>query len=216
MSFIPLDPWRAIGGQTNYVKLDGVEFCGKILNVTREGVIIEGEWGALGTVYYPRNGWFDYTQEPEYNDFFVANFPYQTAVGNIIPSDKHLMAWSAGDYTYQTGDASRTIRKLDYGVPCGPDPVLLAARQKQLQEAEEKRRERDLRRIRELEHDAKNGDSSAQYSLAIHYLHGIGCETNEVQGIYWLIKATAQGNMDASNDLQEIESSSTNSAGTRR
>ncbi|HEV2319108.1 MAG TPA: hypothetical protein VGV18_05120, partial [Verrucomicrobiae bacterium] len=165
MSFVPLDPWRAVGGQTNYVKLDGVEFCGKVLSVTRGGVLIEGEWGDLGTVYYPANGWA-YAQ-PQDTDYFVANFPYQTAAGNIIPSNKHLMAWYAGDYTYQTDGGSRTIRKLDYGTPCGPNPVLLAARQKQLQEAEERRREADVRKIKELEKDATSGDSAAQYSLAI-------------------------------------------------
>ena len=76
--------------------------------------------------------------------------------------------------------------------------------------------ETEMRKIEELEHDATKGDSSAQYSLAIHYLHGFGCETNEVLGIFWLSKAAAQGNIDASNDLQAIESPSTNSASLHR
>jgi hypothetical protein len=216
-SFVPIDPWRAIGGQTNFVKLNGVEFCGKIVDVTRDGVRVEGDWGLLGTVYYPPLGWGNYNHEGEYNDFFVANFPYKVFPGEIIPSDQRLMAWYVGDYTYKTvSGGSQTIRKLDYGTPCGPNPVLLAARQKQKQEAAEKRRETEMRKIEELEHDATKGDSSAQYSLAIHYLHGFGCETNEVLGIFWLSKAAAQGNIDASNDLQAIESPSTNSASLHR
>lgn len=211
-SFVPLDPWRAVGGQTNYVKLNGVEFCGKIVDVTRDGIRIEGDWGLLGTQYYPPLGWADYASQQGYNDFFVANFPYRVFPGEIIPSNKHLMAWYVGVYTNESPrDGWQIIRKLDYGIPCGPNPVLLAAMQRQKQEAAEKRREADLRRIAELMHYATNGDSSAQYSLAYHYLHGIGCETNQVEGLFWLIKASSQGNIEASNDLQSIESPSTNS-----
>ncbi|HXC37124.1 MAG TPA: hypothetical protein VNV43_14700 [Candidatus Acidoferrales bacterium] len=211
-SFVPYDPWRAIGGQTNYVKMNGVEFCGKIVDITRDGIRIEGDWGLLGTLYYPPNGWGNYAHPGEYNDFLITNFPYPAIPGAIIPSDKHLMAWYVGDYTYKTeSGGSQTIRKLDYGTPCGPNPVLLAAMQKQKQEARERRREADVRKIEELEHDATKGDSSAQYSLAFHYLHGFGCETNEVLGIFWLSKAAAQGNIEASNDLQAIEFPPTNS-----
>lgn len=211
LSFVPRDPWRAIGGQTNYVKLRGVEFCGKILNVMSDGIRIEGEWGNLGTVYYPPLGWGNSMNLPQYTDFFVANFPYKVVRGQIIPSEKHLMAWYAGSYTYKTiNGANRTIFKLDYGVPCGPNPVLLAAAQKQLQKDREQRRQTQLRRIQQLERDANNGDSSAQYSLGIHYMYGIGCQTNEVKGLFWLIKASSHGNLDASNDLREIEIESTN------
>ena len=210
-TFVPLDPWRAIGGQTNYVKLDGVQFCGKIVDVTPHGIRIEGEWGQLGTVYYPVNGWGDNPDQPEYADYFVTNYPYKATTGGIISSAKRLMAWYAGTCTYNTANGgSRTIGMLDYRIPCGPDPVWLAVEQKQTQDAAEKRRESDLRKIELLERDATNGDSSAQYSLGFHYLHGIGCETNQVTGIYWLLQAAAQGNMSASNDLQEYEFESTN------
>jgi TPR repeat protein len=101
---------------------------------------------------------------------------------------------------------TRTIGKLDYGTPCGPNPVLLAAMKRQIEEAEEKRRESELRVMEMLGREATNGDSSAQYSLGFHYLHGIGCQTNEVMGLFWLLKASSQGNMSASNDLQELES----------
>jgi Sel1 repeat len=210
LTFIPIDPWRAVDGQTNYVKLDGVEFCGKIVDVTAQGIRIEGEWGKLGSLYYPANGWAFTSVPPEYPDYFVTNWPYVAFPGETIPSSKRLMAWTTdGTYTYKTvrGD-SRTIRELDYGVPCGPNPVLLAAIQKHIQDEQEQKHEREARQVEFLERDATNGDSSAQYSLGIHYLHGIGCETNEVKGLFWLIKSAAQGNIDASNDLQEIEGES--------
>ncbi|HEY1790233.1 MAG TPA: SEL1-like repeat protein [Verrucomicrobiae bacterium] len=210
-SFVPIDPWRAIDGQTNYVKLSGIQFCGKIVDITPHGVRIEGEWGPLGTLYYPVNGWGDNPDQPESPDYFVTNYPYKTTIGETIPSAERLMAWYAGTYTYNAANGSaRTIGKLDYGTPCGPDPVLLAASQKRIQDEAEKRRASDLRKIEALERDATNGDSSAQYSLGFHYLHGIDCETNEVMGIYWLLQAQAQGNTGASNALQEFEFKSTN------
>jgi hypothetical protein len=211
MTFIPIDPWRTIDGQTNYVKLDGVQFCGKIVEVMPYGILIEGEWGQLGRVYYPVMGWAAASVQPEYAEFFVTNYPYMAMTGQIVPSAERLMAWYAGTYTYKTvTGGSQTIAKLDYGIPCGPNPNLLAAAQKQFQDAEAKKRETESRRVAWLEKDATNGDVSAQYSLGIHYLHGIGCETNEVTGLFWLLKAAQQGDVGASNELQEIEFESTN------
>lgn len=213
-SFIPIDPWRAVNGQTNYVKLNGVQFCGKVVEVTSDGIRIEGTWGRLGTIYYPVRGW-PYPYQPEYPDYFVTNYPYLAFPGQIIPSAQRLMAWSAGAYTYKTVNGRlRTIARLDYGTPCGPNPVLLAAAKEQIQVAKEQKREAELRRMEWLERDATNGDVSAQYSLGFHYLHGIGCETNEVMGIFWLLKAAQQGDITASNDLQEFEFEATNTVGT--
>ncbi len=207
-SFVPIHPWRVINGQTNYVKWNGVQFCGKIVGVTSNGVIIEGEWGPIGTLYYPVNGWINLApkDQPGYPDFYVTNYPFKAVTGGLIASAARLMAWYTGTFTYKTPNGEfHTIPKLDYGTPCGPDPSLIAARQKQFKEAEDSRRATDLRRIEFLMRDATNGDSSAQYSLGLHYLHGIGCETNEVMGLFWLIKAAQQGNVSASNDLQQIE-----------
>lgn len=207
-SFVPLDPWRAIGGQTNYVKAKGVQFCGKIVEVTPHGIRIQGECGPLGTIYYPVNGWINLAprDQPVYPEFFVTNYPFKAINGGIIASAARLMAEYAGTYTYKTADGfSETIDKLDYGTPCGPNPVWVAARQKEIEDARDARRASELRRIEFLTRDATNGDSSAQYSLGYHYLHGIGCETNQVMGIYWLLQAAAKGNISASNDLQQIE-----------
>ena len=205
MKFVPIDPWRAIDGQTNFVKSDGVEFCGQIVEVMPHGIRIEGEFGPLGTVYYPVNGWVSLAVPPQYADYFVTNYPYPAIQGGIIASPARLMAWHVGTYTYKTlKGETRTIAKLDYGVPCGPNPALLAAHEKQLQQAGEKKREAEMRTVKFLERDAMTGDSSAQYSLGFHYLHGIGCDTNEAMAIFWLTKSAKQGNMSASNDLQDI------------
>jgi hypothetical protein len=214
MSFIPPDPWRVINGQTNYVKLNGVQFCGKIMDVTPHGVLMEGDWGPLGTLYFPATGLGDTLTQTKFPDYFVTNFPYATFAGQVVPSAERLMAWYAGNCTFKTANGKlQIIRELDYGAPCGPNPVLLAAAQKQIQEAEIRRREIALKKMELLEQAATNGDSSAQYSLGFHYLHGLGCQTNEVMGLFWLMKAAQQGNLSASNDLQEIEWESTNGFG---
>ncbi len=199
ISFVPQDPWRAINGQTNYVKIDGVEFNGQVVDITSDGIRIDGEWGSLG---FPSHR----------EDFLVANFPYQVVNDETISFSEHLMAWYVGTYAYGTvNGGSRTIHKLDYGVPCGPNPDKLAALQREIQEESEIKRQAELRKLESLKEAATNGDSSAQYSLSVHYLYGVGgCETNKDAAIFWLSKSAAQGNMMASNDLVQVQANTNN------
>ncbi len=113
-NFVPRDPWRAINGVTNYVKNNGVAFCGKIVEVTKDGVRMEGAFGELfKTDYNPAIR--------AYDQFFVAHFPYPVENGQSILGDDHLMAWHVGTYTNSTmAGGSRTMEKLDYGIPCDP------------------------------------------------------------------------------------------------
>ncbi|HTV42900.1 MAG TPA: hypothetical protein VMF08_20210 [Candidatus Sulfotelmatobacter sp.] len=199
VSFVPKDPWRAVNGQTNYVKLTGVEFSGQVVDITSDGVRIDGEWGKLGV--------------PEHReDFLVANFPYEVVNDQTIPLSEHLMAWYSGTYAYETvNGASRTIHKLDYGAPCGPNPDQIAALEKEMQEEAEIRHQTELKKLEPLKEGATNGDSGMQYSLGVHYLYGIGgCETNKQAAVFWLSKSAAQGNMMASNDLAQIVASTNN------
>jgi len=197
--FIPRDPWRAMSGKTNYIKADGVEFCGKVMDVTKDGVRIEGAYGDLfGTSYIP--------SMYSYDDFFVANFPFEVVNDQVIPQSEHLMAWYVGTYTYSTvNGSSRTIKKLNYGIPCDPPAELI----KQQQEAaaaralaEKKKADQgQVNAVHWLQTQATNGSASAQCSLGIHYLNGQGCETNREQAIYWLKKAAEQGDTEASQKL---------------
>ena len=56
-----------------------------------------------------------------------------------------------------------------------------------------------------LQSQATNGDAGAQCNLGEHYLNGQGCETNREQAIYWLQKAAAQGDIEASNKLANLQ-----------
>lgn len=202
ISFVPKDPWRAINGHTNYVKLDGVEFSGQVVDVTSGGIRIDGVWGTLGLPGHRE-------------DFLVVNFPYEVVNDETIQMSEHLMAWYVGTYAYETvNGASRTIHKLDYGVPCGPNPDQIAALQKEMQEKAEVQHQAELKKLETLKEGATNGDSAMQYSLGVHYLYGVGgCETNKDAAIFWLSKSAAQGNMDASNDLGAIEVNTNNMIG---
>jgi TPR repeat protein len=203
-NFIPRDPWCVVNGVTNYVKLLGVEFCGKVVDITPNGVRIEGQYGTLcSTSYDPAN-------YSSYNDFFVANFPFEVVDGQIISSDEHLMAWYVGTYAYATvNGGSRTIKKLEYGIPCGPAPEFI---QQQIEAAKakavldkQKAEQGQINAFHWLQSQATNGDVGAQCSLGLHYLNGQGCETNQEQAIFWLQKSAAQGDIEASNKLVSLQ-----------
>ena len=205
--FIPRDPWRVLDGVTNYIKSSGVEFCGKVVDITENGVRIEGEYGKLfSTSYNPTY--------LDYSDFFVANYPFEAVNDTVILPNEHLMAWYVGTYTYSTvNGGSRTIKKLDYGTPCGPAPEFIeqqieAANAKAIRD-KMKTEQLQINTVHFLQDEATNGSASAQYNLGLHYLSGQGCDPNRDQAIFWLQKSASQGNLEASNKLVSLQKSET-------
>jgi hypothetical protein len=205
-AFIPEDPWRTIDGQTNYIKNNGVEFCGKILEVQPNGVRISGDYGELF-----RTGYFsDINNEDRNQEFFVANFPFEAAENELIPESHHWMAYYAGTYTYQTVNGnSRTIRKLDYGIPCDPPKELIKEIEELNRIAAQREQQKEFlaqsNAVVWLQSQATNGDAESQCSLGEHYLTGLGCNTNRTQAVYWFTQAANQGDLEASNKLAEIQ-----------
>jgi len=210
--FVPHDPWRTHDGETNYIKAVGFEFCGKVLQVADGGVRITGNYGPIFTAHYYSN-----IEDIDNNsEFFVANYPYTIAEDELISESSHLMAYYVGTYTYTTVQgASRTIRKLDYGIPCDApqwfidkEKEIIAANQRAAEIKLERERQKILEgqtnAVRMLLSEATNGDASAQGRLGIHYLNGQGCETNIQTAIYWLQKASIQGDTDSSNILLRL------------
>ena len=146
-------------------------------------------------------------------EFFVANFPFRVAEDEVLDEDNPLyglLCWHLRLYHHVQG-ASRTIRKLDYGVPCDV-PQLFKDQQKELQEAVQAAalaQQRKLFMVQSntvvwLQSQATNGSPSAQCSLAEHYLKGIGTETNRDLAIHWLQLAANQGDMEATNLLLKV------------
>jgi len=122
-NFVPEHPWRAFNGVTNYIKnTDAVEFCGKILEVQPKGVRINGDYDKLFSATY----FSSIENDSQNQEFFVANFPFEAAENESVPESRHLMAYYVGTYAYTTvNGGSRTIRKLDYGIPCEPPADLV-------------------------------------------------------------------------------------------
>ncbi len=134
--FIPKDPWRDFSGVKQFVKTPGwMEFQGKVLEVQKGGIRVEGGYGELFQV-------IDTNKE-----FFVANFPYPVADGESVGLGHDIHAMVAHDagvctlansYATEEGTAqtitmtgvsrtteaatvmggSHTVRRLDYGIPC--------------------------------------------------------------------------------------------------
>jgi hypothetical protein len=59
--------------------------------------------------------------------------------------------------------------------------------------------------VRWLQTQATNGDVSAQYRLALHFLTGDGCATNRAEAVRWFKIAAAGGSDEASNKLATLK-----------
>ena len=212
-NFIPENPWREINGVTNYAKGDGwKEFYGKVLEVQPTGIRVRGR------IYIPSLNLHGVSiaDVSDGEEFFIANFPYRVADETILEPSSKYVAKESGLFTYPTvTGGSHTIKKLDYGQPC-EEPlwaIIEEQKQKALEEqqkvdaqkaAQAKKYAAQAKTITWLQSQATNGSSSAQCSLGLHYLSGEGCETNFEQGIYWLQKAAAQGDFEASKKLEQL------------
>jgi hypothetical protein len=121
----------------------------------------------------------------------------------------NTLAMRIGNYDM----GGRPIELYDCGKPYIPPPPtkeqIEAAKAAAIATAERekiRRQEKDVIAIKGLLDLASNGSASAQCSLGIHYLNGRGCETNKEQAIFWLQKAAAQDDSEASNKLSELKS----------
>jgi len=199
-NFVPRDPWRVINGRTNFAKCGWQHFDGRILEVQPGGIRVDGSYGEVCASKYGDR------------EFFVANFPYQVAEDERLPSSQNFTAIEAGVYNYTTTTgSSRTIRKLDYGAVCDPpEPTAeeIAAKEKTEQArraaAERARADLEARTVAWLKQQSTNNSPSAQFSLGMRYWTGAGVETNAAAALYWLRKSAAQGNAEAQSALSKM------------
>ncbi len=197
--------FRVVHGITNYIYDGNWNYVGgKVLQTLPDGVLVK-------------------PTDPDATDVFVDGYPFQTVDDQVFAG---CMAMEDGVYTFTAvSGGRRTVKKLSFGVTVTPSPELLekeinitkyeiqnhplilkakadaVARQK----SKEKNYQAQANAIRFLQPQATNGDASAQCELGLHYLNGQGCETNQEQGIYWLQKAAAQGDLRASKKLEQLK-----------
>lgn len=118
-----------------------------------------------------------------------------------------LRAKLVGNETYETaGGGTRTVRKFDFGIPCGPPPELIA-RERARAAADQARwrasAERNKPAIIAWEKDqAERGVASGQYALGMRYLRGDGVEQSDALARAWVEKAAAQGHAQAKASLK--------------
>lgn len=202
------DPWRDVDGVTNYAGNAPLQFAGRVMDISDDGIRVKGVVSEKGKCYYAAGG-IDY--EDRYSDFWIEHFPYNVVNDSVLmPEDKYYV-WPAGAYRYSTvNGGSRTIPKYDYGIPCDVPPELVAqaaARQKAILDgAKKKSEENKIRAFQWLLNHSTNGSDGDQYALAKCYLNGSGCESNRVEAIKWLTLSANAGNIDASNKLASLTS----------
>ena len=197
--------FRVVHGVTNYIYGGGWNYVGgKVLQTLPDGVLVK-------------------PTDPDATDVFVDGYPFQTVDDQVFTG---CMAMEDGVYSFTAvSGGRRTVKKMSYGVTVTPSPELLekeiditkyeiqnhplvlkakadaVARQK----SKEKNYQAQANAIHFLQPQATNGDASAQCELGLHFLNGQGCEINQEQGVYWLQKAAAHGDLRASKKLDQLK-----------
>jgi hypothetical protein len=196
---LSLHPYRIINESTNRTSEAWINFHGRIAEVQPGGVrITSGVYQSLdGKVFYS-------------GEFFVANFPFDAAENDTVSPDTYLLAASAGTHTYTTiAGASRTIRKLDYGLIWNPPPptpltsnqiaaVKSAAAQKKKADA--------VAALKWNQDQAAAGDAYGELRMGERYRDGDGVEKDITKAREMFSKASSQGNKDADEALKNLPS----------
>jgi len=108
-------------------------------------------------------------------------------------------------YEARTGDKQKeTLPAYDHGLPCDPPKAAIDRHETLNAFLLERYAEASTLRAKSDIDEAAKGSASAQYILGRRYLHGEGVRKDEGQGLRWLEKSAAQGNLDAQAALQKI------------
>ena len=194
------DPWRVLDGKIVQPSEQWDYFLGDVLEVQKSGIRIDGRYtGFDGTPGYT-------------GEFFVANFPYQTAEGDKIDMSSFYLAKPAGVFTYvTTAGGSRTIHKLDYGTIYVPPPLtpeqIEAARKlaaaKKIAAAKRAKAGAELA-LKSNPDAAATGDAYGLLRMGERYRDGDGVERDLTQAREYLTKAKAAGSASAGDELDAL------------
>jgi hypothetical protein len=214
--------FREVNGQlynSSFSKLWKIQ-TGKILEVQTNGVVLQtftnhnvyqnvfvegrggtpGSYGSTSDHYEKRLMSSDLVPEKR---IFINNY-------HIGAVDQEISVPAMKTGTIQIGGTM--FEEWDCGtsyITPPPTPEQIKAAQEAAEAraiADKKKTEQgQVNAVRWLQSQATNGDASAQYSLGLHYLNGEGCETNREQATYWLQKSAAQGYIEASNKLANLQ-----------
>jgi hypothetical protein len=198
-SALSRDPWRKVNGTVVRTTASWMWFYGTVLEVQPTGIRVNGSYSSL-----------DGRQQGALeSEFFVANFPYQVAEGDVISGSDSYLALPAGVYTYTTVlGGNRTIHELDYGVPCAappppppPSPEQIAAAKAKAASAKKAADEKALKYDEDL---AAKGDAFGLLRMGERYRDGDGVTNNLALARDYLQRAAKAGDSTAADELKKL------------
>jgi hypothetical protein len=206
--------WRIVDGVTNGVRDPGwFHFYGEVRKVETNGLLIHGVLAPLNDetpamvmyffeghsaigrgLYLP--GFNDLPEKiPQFQDFFLVNFPHPVIARDTLEPKMYYMAKYVGviEHGYDG-----QLRKYDFGQPSVlPPPDVVAkinAKKKSGEDA-----------IIKFEQDqAAKGSATYQRRLGLRYIKGNGLEKDPDKGREWLLKAASQGDTEAADELKKL------------
>ena len=198
--FVPKDPWRVLGGVTNYAKPGFLQFEGEVLGVHPNGVRLRGKLSKPGV--WPDTGTVE---------FFVRGFPYQVVDGQYLEHTSRYTArrGAVEEYTTVLG-ASRSLMGLDYGtvvwlsVTKEQQAAADAAAQAARDAAAEKKRKAGEAALKYHQDLAAKGDEYGLLRMGERYATGDGVPQDKAQAKALLTQAAAIGNKDAQAALSRL------------
>jgi hypothetical protein len=185
-TFVPTDPWRVMNEKTNFARgAEWVQFEGRVTQVTADGLVVQGWFGAPLCYLLPNNG------DATTGNFLLSNYPRRMGVGQPFSRNDRLVAFKAG--------TKNEMPNLDYGSVYVP--VLTEEQKTQVAQAKTKSDAKVLAWHQEL---ADKGDAYGEYKMGMRYLNGDGVDKDVAKARDMLGKAAAQGNQDAAGELPKV------------
>jgi hypothetical protein len=196
------DPFREVDGKPIAAKgSEWAVFGGRVVGVSPDGVFIDGTYytGGMSRTFVGR--------------YFVANFPYVVAEGEVLSSDLKYSAKLAGTRNWTNAyGAWWTFRSLDYGKVWTPVKTANASSPQQKEAASaasavatKKKSELAARTLKWHQELAAKGDALGQYEMGKRYLRGDGVEKDPAQAKALFEKSAAQGNTLAVDALERLK-----------
>jgi hypothetical protein len=206
--------WRIVDGVTNGVRDPGwFHFYGEVQKVETNGLLVHGVLAPLSDetpvmVQYFFEGYSALTRGlylpgrrdlpekiPQFQDFFLVNFPHPVIARDPLEPKMYYMAKYVGVIEHRY---SGQLRKYDFGqLSVEPPPHVVAKKNA------EKKSSQDAV-IKFYQDKAAAGDATSQRRLGLRYIKGDGVEKDLAKGREWLVKAAAQGDTEAADELKKL------------
>ena len=179
---------RKIDGKIHNLRVDGESKQGKIAYQGEDFLVVKMQWRGEDHFFALKNF------QDGAVDQQIAVRAIKTGVREW--NSEPLELWDCG--TLLTPEEEKQ-KQAEF------ESAQIKLRQDQIEAARIKTFTANSNEVVRLKSAAASGSASAQFSLALHYLKGQGCETNKDLAIHWLKMASDSGYFGASNKLAELE-----------